>query len=179
MSTHPAPTHIQNLYNRTVPTPEGHLIWGGPFDRSAPYAKLAGHKRPVRALLLQDRLGRPTIGDVTASCGIFACVAPDHALDRIGRHNTAALERMLNALDDAPPAPGAAETTTTLVPPQSAPAPADPLQRLLLEELPTGTVQDWHPGRYPEITAEQAADNRQALEQALAPARRRAAPTAA
>jgi hypothetical protein len=43
-----------------------------------------------------------------------------------------------------------------------------PLERLLLEELPTGRVRDWDPYR-PEVTAAQAARHRAVLEAAVCP----------
>ncbi|MFJ3793952.1 hypothetical protein [Kitasatospora sp. NPDC090091] len=48
------------------------------------------------------------------------------------------------------------------------------LERLLLEELPTGRVPDWKPLR-PEITAAEAARHRAALEAAVYPTRKRKA----
>ncbi|MFJ3793949.1 hypothetical protein [Kitasatospora sp. NPDC090091] len=101
----PLPATLRDLLaNRTTATDDGHLIWTGPMDRTCPYIKAGRTRYAVRRLVLQEHWGRGLFGDVTTSCRIERCIAPDHLLDEVGRHNHDALDVMLAALDQAMPA---------------------------------------------------------------------------
>lgn len=162
MTTTPASItlHAETLYTRTRPVPGGHLVWTGPYDGATPVLHLRGYRYPARDLFFQEHHGRQPVGGVTTSCDDTRCVAPHHLLD-LGLRNAAAVDPVLAYLMLGLGVPSSRKS-------------ADPRQRLLDEEIPTGTVRDWDPAKG-EITPEQADRNRRRLEEAITPARRRAA----
>ncbi|MFI9331933.1 hypothetical protein ACIGZJ_30880 [Kitasatospora sp. NPDC052868] len=102
---HDLPATLQALLGARVEEGgDGHLLWTGPMDRTCPYIKVQRTRYAVRRLILQEAWGRGLQGEVAASCGTARCVAPAHLLDEVGRRNTAALDVMLRALDQAMPA---------------------------------------------------------------------------
>ncbi|RPE27346.1 hypothetical protein [Kitasatospora cineracea] len=151
--------HAETLYTRTRPAAGGHLLWTGPLHDDTPVLNLCGHQYPARDLFLQDHLPRPLVGAVTVTCEEPHCVAPGHLLDSLGRHNTAAIGPVLQHLL------GNADCPLGSTPHQ--------------DEPPAGTTSRPRPGAFPDITPEQAARNRQMLEDAIRPRRRRTTPAAA